>query len=98
MVENCVTEPVNLGSGTGVSIKDVEESIRDCYDKEVNIEGDITKPKGDALRLMDTSRAEKHGFRCTTPLLEGIKETTDWFLKNRDLYKKRNNYFRKEDG
>ena len=96
MVENGVTDPVNLGSGDGVSIKEVAEAIRDCYNKDVEIEWDITKPKGDARRLMDTSRAESNGFACSTHLVDGIRETLQWFLKNRDLYKKRNNYFVKD--
>ena len=96
MVENGITEPVNLGSGDGVSIKNVAESIRNCYNKEVGIEWDTTKPKGDARRLMDTTRAESHGFKCTTSLDDGIKETLNWYLDNRDSYKKRNNYFTKD--
>ena len=95
MVENGVTQPVNLGSGDGVSIKEVAEAIRNNYNKEVGIEWDITKPKGDARRLMDTTRAESHGFKCKTSLQDGIKETIQWFLNNKETYKKRNNYFTK---
>ena len=96
MVENGVTKPVNLGSGDGISIMEVAEAIRDGYNKNVAIEWDTAKPKGDARRLMDTTRAESYGFRCSTPLKEGIQETIQWFLENRELYKKRNNYFTKE--
>ena len=93
MVENGVTDPVNLGSGTGVSIKEVAEAIRNNFDENVNIEWDISKPKGDARRLMDTTRAESHGFKCSTNLEDGIKETLVWYQQNKDVYKKRNNYF-----
>lgn len=96
MVENGVTTPVNLGSGDGVSIKEVAEAIRDSFDTTIDISWDTTKPKGDARRLMDTTRAESYGFKCSTPLKHGIKETLEWFLDNRDLYKKRNNYFTKD--
>jgi len=96
MVENGITDPVNLGSGEGVSIREVAEAIRDNYNKEVEIEWDITKPKGDARRLMDTTRAESYGFKCTTELHDGIRETLEWFLENRNSYKKRNNYLTKE--
>ena len=95
MVENGITKPVNLGSGDGVSIKEVAEAIRDNYDPNINIDWDITKPKGDARRLMDTTRAESYGFKCSTSLEDGIKETLEWFMNNRDVYKKRNNYFTK---
>ena len=97
MVENGITDPVNLGSGDGVSIKEVAEAIRDNYNTSVGIEWDITKPKGDARRLMDTTRAESHGFKCSTNLSDGIRETLSWFLKNKELYKKRNNYFTEEN-
>tara|TARA_Y100000310_G_scaffold335859_1_gene418948 strand:+ start:13616 stop:14605 length:990 start_codon:yes stop_codon:yes gene_type:complete len=96
LVENGVTEPVNLGSGDGVTIKEVAETIRDNYNLEVNIEWDITKPKGDMCRLMDTTRAESYGFKCSTSLQVGIRETLEWYLCNRNLYKKRVNYFTKE--
>ncbi len=93
LVENGVTEPVNLGSGTGITIKELAETIRDIYDKNVDIVWDTSKPKGDAKRIMDTSRAESHGIKNKTSLYEGLKETVDWFAENRDLYKTRNNYF-----
>ena len=96
MVESGVTNPVNLGSGDGVSIKEVAEAIRNNYNEAIKIEWDTTKPKGDARRLMDTGRAESHGFKCSTSLENGIRETLDWFLKNRELYKSRNNYFIEE--
>ena len=93
IVEQGITEPVNLGSGSGITIKEVAQSIRDCYDKDINIVWDITKPKGDSRRLMDTSRAESHGFKCRTSIEDGIRETVEWFLQNQETYKKRNNYF-----
>tara|TARA_R110000751_G_scaffold61757_2_gene128015 strand:+ start:2525 stop:3508 length:984 start_codon:yes stop_codon:yes gene_type:complete len=96
MVETGVTEPVNLGSGDGISIKEIAETIRNCYDESVEIVWDTTKPKGDALRIMDTTRAESYGFKCSTTIENGVHETLGWFLDNRDLYKKRNNYFTKE--
>tara|TARA_R110002110_G_scaffold126866_4_gene305543 strand:- start:9951 stop:10937 length:987 start_codon:yes stop_codon:yes gene_type:complete len=95
MVENGVTQPVNLGSGDGVSIKEIAETIIDAYDPTIEIEWDISKPKGDARRLMDTTRAESYGFKCRTSIAEGVKDTIGWFMENRDLYKKRNNYFTK---
>jgi len=95
VVENCVTEPVNLGSGSGITIKELAETIRDQYDSSVDIVWDTTKPKGDRKRIMDTSRAESHGFKCQVSLEDGIKETVSWFVKNRDAYKSRNNYFKK---
>lgn len=96
VVEEGVTDPVNLGSGTGITIKEVAQSIRNCYNKDIDIVWDTTKPKGDSKRLMDTTRAASHGFNCQTQLEDGIRETLEWFLENRDSYKKRNNYFTKD--
>ena len=93
MVENSVTEPVNLGSGTGVTIKEVAESVRDCFNKKIEIEWDTSKPSGDARRMMDTSRAESYGFKCKMPIKDGIKRTMSWFLNNNTAYLSRNNYF-----
>lgn len=93
MVENGITEPVNLGSGTGVSIKQVAEAVRDSYDNKIEIVWDTTKPTGDARRLMDTTRAESHGFTCSTSLKDGIAQTIEWFCENKEQYKTRNNYF-----
>ena len=93
MVENGITQPVNLGSGKGISIKQLAEAVRDAYDKKVEIVWDTSKPAGDAKRLMDTSRAEGCGFLCSTELEDGIAETLEWYRNNSDQYKLRNNYF-----
>lgn len=93
VVENGITVPVNLGSGTGITIKEVAETIRDEFNPKVDIVWDTTKPKGDAKRIMDTTRAASLGFTCETSLSEGIRETIQWFVENKEKYKKRNNYF-----
>jgi len=93
MVEYGVTDPVNLGSGAGITIKEIAETIRNIYDENVKIEWDISKPAGDLKRIMDTTRAESYGFKCKTCLEDGILETMNWFSENREQYKTRNNYF-----
>jgi GDP-L-fucose synthase len=79
MVENQVTEPVNIASGTGVSIKNIAEIIAEYFGKEIC--WDTSKPMGDMKRLMDTSRAESYGFKPRTPLKEGIIKTIEWYLE-----------------
>ena len=79
MVENKVTEPVNLASGTGVTIKEIAEIIADYFDKE--IVWDTDKPMGDMKRIMDTTRAESYGFKAQTTLKEGIEKTIEWYLE-----------------
>ena len=93
VVENGITEPVNLGSGAGVTIKKLAETVRDSYDDTIPIVWDVSKPKGDAKRIMSTDRAKSYGFECEVSLGEGISETIDWFIGNKEAYKTRNNYF-----
>ena len=83
MVKNKVTEPVNLGSGTGVTIKRVAEIVADNFNLEIEWEAD--KPMGDSKRVMDTSLAESHGFKADTSFEDGIQKTIEWYKENRDV-------------
>lgn len=86
---------VNIGSGKGCSIRKLVETLRSFLDFEYKF--DTTKPSGFPKRVMDISLARKliH-YNPTTSLLDGLKETWDWFTKNQDEYLKKKNYF-KED-
>lgn len=77
MVENSVTEPVNLGSGTGITIKQIAEIISNYF--KIEIEWDIEKPMGDRKRLMSTKRAESYGFKPKVSLEDGIIKTIKWY-------------------
>ena len=77
MVENKVTEPVNLGSGTGITIKEIAEIISEYFGKE--IVWDTTKPMGDMKRLMSMERANSYGFYPQTSLRDGIIKTIEWY-------------------
>jgi GDP-L-fucose synthase len=79
MVDNKVTEPVNLGSGVGVTIKEVAEVISDYFNKE--IVWDVSKETGDKKRLMSTERAESYKFKPQTSLKDGIIKTIEWYEK-----------------
>ena len=78
MVENKVTEPINLGSGNGVTIRQIAEIVSDYFKKE--IVWDKTKPMGDSKRLMSMERAISHGFTPNINLEDGILKTIDWYL------------------
>ncbi len=91
MVKNEVTEPVNLGSGDGVSIKELSETVASCFDREVKY--DYTKPNGDKIRLFDTTRAQSYGFKPETSLEDGISKTIRWFLDNIETIDNRYNVF-----
>jgi len=91
LVKNKVTEPVNLGSGSGISIKQIAEIVSEKFDKDIKWLSD--KPMGDKRRVFDTARAQQYGFKTKISLEFGINETIDWFIKNKDIIDKRYNVF-----
>jgi len=84
---------VNLGSGRGYSIKELVETLNSFID--FNYVFDTTKPSGFPKRVMDISLARRliH-YSPTTTLLDGLKETWDWFVENQDEYLNKMNYFK----
>jgi GDP-L-fucose synthase len=81
--------PINLGSGQGVTIKEVAETIAACVPNPPQIEWDRTKPTGDPVRLLSINRArELIEFNLKIGFKEGIKKTIDWYLRNRELASK----------
>jgi len=75
--ENKITEPINLGSGDGVRIRDIASIVATHYGKE--IEYDVTKPNGDNKRLMDMTRANSYGFHPQVDLETGIKRVIKYY-------------------
>ena len=83
---------VNLGSGKGYSIKELVDALHSFLD--FNSFFDISKPSGFPRRVMDISLAsELIDYQPTTSLLDGLKETWEWFENHQDEYLKRKNYF-----
>ena len=77
-------EPMNLGNGREVSIKDLTELVARTANFKGTIVWDGTKPDGQPRRCLDTSRAaESIGFRAQTTLEVGLKKTIEWFEQNR---------------
>jgi GDP-L-fucose synthase len=73
-------EPVNLGSGEEISIKDLVETIAELTGFTGNLVWDASKPNGQPRRGLDTSRAtELFGFTARTKLAQGLKETVNWY-------------------
>jgi GDP-L-fucose synthase len=94
VVENKISEPINLGSGSGVKIKDLIETIvKKLPDKKLSIKWDTSKPTGDKVRVMDMTKAEKFGFKCKVSLEEGIEKTISWFLENKEYSSSKYNSF-----
>jgi len=92
MVKNKITEPVNLGSGSGIRIKQIAEIISKRFKKKIKWLDD--KPMGDFRRVFDTTRAQKYGFKSSVSLETGINETIDWFFENKNLIDERYNVFK----
>lgn len=77
-------EPVNLGSGREISIKDLAELIGRLTGFKGNFIWDTTKPNGQPRRRLDVRRAEKYfGFRANTDFEEGLRKSIDWYRQHR---------------
>lgn len=87
---------LNLGSGTGVTIKSLVETVLENVDRKPTVEWDVSKPSGDALRIMDTTKASLLGFKPEISLKDGIRETTEWYIKNKKNTAKRYDIFDKK--
>jgi GDP-L-fucose synthase len=74
------SDPVNLGAGFEISIKELAELIKKVTGFGGEIVWDKTKPNGQPRRKLNTSRAEKEfGFTAKTTFKEGLKETIEWY-------------------
>jgi len=79
------SDPVNLGAGHEISIKDLVELIAEKTGFEGKLVWDSSKPNGQPRRRLDTSRAtEQFGFKTKMLFEEGLQNTIDWFIENRE--------------
>jgi len=77
-------EPVNLGAGFEISIKDLAELIAELTGFTGEIRWDTSRPGGQPRRMLDTSRArERFGFEATTGFREGLGCTIAWYREAR---------------
>lgn len=78
------SEPVNIGSGMEITIKNLVLLIMRLMDYQVEVRLDLTKPDGQPRRCLDVSRAEKEfGFKASVNFEEGLKKTIEWYLGSR---------------
>lgn len=78
------SEPVNLGSGMEISIKDLVETIARLTGFEGELIWDTSKPNGQPRRCLDTQRAEQYfGFKAQMEFEEGLRRTIEWYKANR---------------
>jgi len=77
-------EPVNLGSGVEISIRDLVHVVAKLTGFKGEIVWDTTKPNGQPRRCVDTSRAERwFGFRARTSFEDGLHRTVEWYRTQR---------------
>ena len=77
------SEPVNLGAGMEISIKDLAELISKLSGFSGKIKWDTSKPNGQPRRALDTKRAKDYfGFQAEMPFEEGLKRTIAWYRES----------------
>jgi len=77
-------EPVNLGAGVEISVKNLAELIAKYAGFKGKILWDTTKPNGQPRRRLDTSKAERYfGFKAKMGFEEGLRKTVDWYIVQR---------------
>jgi GDP-L-fucose synthase len=77
------SEPVNIGTGDEISIRDLVTLVAELVGFDGRISWDTTQPNGQPRRRLDTSRAERlFGFRAQTTLREGLEKTIAWYREH----------------
>ena len=78
-------EPINIGTGKEIKIKDLAKEIANIMGYKGDIIYDSSKPDGQPRRCLDTSRAkERLGFEAQVELKEGLQQTINWYMENRN--------------
>jgi GDP-L-fucose synthase len=93
VVQNEITEPLNVGSNKRTPLRDVVDMISRQFDPIRKIQWDTTKPMGDAIRVLDSTKLLSYGFQHEVPLNTGIEETVSWYLNNKTEHLNRYNSF-----
>jgi len=80
-------EPVNVGTGAEISIRELAETIADLTGFDGELVWDRSMPNGQPRRALDASRAERlFGFRARTALREGLARTIAWYREHASMY------------
>jgi len=78
------SEPVNIGAGFEITIKELVGKIAELTGFKGEIRWDSSKPDGQPRRCLDVSKAKKEfGFTANKDFDHGLKETIDWYIKNK---------------
>lgn len=77
------SDPVNLGAGFEITIRDLADLIKKLTGYKGKIVWDKTKPDGQPRRMLDVSKAKKEfGFAAKTSFESGLKKTIEWYIRN----------------
>jgi GDP-L-fucose synthase len=77
------SEPVNISTGTRISIRELTETVKRIAGYKGRISWDTSKTDGQMDKIFAVDRLHQLGLRCDTPLEAGIRRTVEWFLKAR---------------
>lgn len=80
-------EPVNIGIGDDISIRELAETIKEVVGYEGDLVFDSTKPDGTPRKLLDVSRLNGLGWTASTMLETGIRDTYQWFLDHQSDFR-----------
>ncbi len=83
-------EPVNLGAGREIAIRDLARRIAAITGFEGELHWDTSRPNGQPRRCLDTSRAKEcFGFEAHTTLDDGLQAAYEWYMKNKENIEQR---------
>jgi len=78
------SDPINIGAGFEISIKDLVDLIVKLTGFKGEIVWDTTKPDGQPRRMLDTTKAfTEFGFKAKTSFKEGLQKTIEWYISNK---------------
>ncbi len=87
-------EPMNLGSGREITIRDLTNLVARLSGFAGEIQWDTTKPDGQPRRCLDITRAQQQiGFTAATPFEEGLRKTIAWFTEPGNLARYRSGQY-----
>ncbi len=75
--------PLNIGTGTDISIRELAELIALVVGYKGQLEWDASKPNGAPRKLLNSKNLESLGWKSQISLEGGIRSTYEWFIKNR---------------
>lgn len=80
------TTPINVGTGSDITIYDLVIKIMKAVDYDCGVHWDASKPDGQPRRMLDISRAKNIlGWKPKTNLDEGLKKTVEWYYDHQNL-------------